>query len=231
MFCQWMRETDRLILAVLVVVQLLTNWHGIKYTEADQLRNHSQPTFRSVAYLSVASAKMKIKRSNAQRKAEGCMRWGEGETEWQRRVARNVHRSLFPVLQYTTSQRRDGWTNEPEKINDVNEKKRAKYWRFAVRGRGKMKGRERPGKQNRMNSIKPCSKSSALVQRFVNISRVPISDFSHYIEEDASLSKKVICVEIFSNWKMFRDTYLSKCKGGKIWGLLILDGFVIIKII
>ena len=47
--------------------------------------------------------------------------------------------------------------------------------------------RERAGKQNGMNSIKPCSKSSALVQRFVNISHVPISDFSHYIEEDTPL--------------------------------------------
>lgn len=139
MFFQWMRGTDRLILAVLVVVRLLTNWHGIKYTEADQLRNHSQPTFRSVAYLSVASAKMKIKRSNAQRKAEGCMRWGEGETEWQRRVARNVHRSLFPVLQYTTSQRRDGWTNEPEKINDVNEKKELNIGGSRWKGEGKWK--------------------------------------------------------------------------------------------
>lgn len=69
-------------------------------------------------------------------------------------------------------------------------KKRAKYWRLVVREWGneweRKRKRERPGKQNGMNSIKPCSKSSALVQRFVNISHVPISDFSHSIEENNS---------------------------------------------
>lgn len=39
----------------------------------------SFPTYLPiVAYLSVASVKMKIKRSNAQRKVEGCMRWEKG---------------------------------------------------------------------------------------------------------------------------------------------------------
>lgn len=66
--------------------------------------------------------------------------------------------------------------------------------------RDRERERERAGKQNGMNSIKPCSKSSALVQRFVNIFHVPISDFSHYISKRIlpSSSKKLISNEIFS---------------------------------
>lgn len=53
------------------------------------------------------------------------------------------------------------------------------------------RAREREaGKQRRMNSIKPCSKSSPLAQRFVNIFCLPISDFSHRIGTGCSLFRE-----------------------------------------
>lgn len=64
------------------------------------------------------------------------------------------------------------------------------------------------GKQKRINSINPCSKSSATVQRFVNTSLVPISNFPPSVDTDviflflSTLRENNSSKDTCSNWKL-----------------------------